>query len=201
MTAPPSEHPPSNQRPPIRGVHLPGWHRYQAGAISLEECEALLTVAEAAGFHTLLEPGPIQGPRGFVAPGGRHHQRAAVEDPELAAALCERLGYLWGGPPGRLNERLRFYAYAPGQSFPPHTDGYHLEPEKPGEPMERSQLTLMLYLNDDFEGGETSFPNEDVVLTPTRGAALVFPHSRWHAGLVVSRGRKVVLRTDVMWPR
>lgn len=167
----------------------------------MEECEALLAVAEAAGFRTLWEPGPIEGPHGFLAPGGRHHQRAAVEDPELAEALGQRLGHLWGGPPGRLNERLRFYAYGPGQLFPPHTDGYHEEQGSPDRLPERSTLTLMLYLNDDFAGGETLFPDEDLLITPTRGAALIFPHSRWHGGQVVTRGRKVVLRTDVMLPR
>lgn len=118
-----------------------------------------------------------------------------MDDPELAEALSGRLGRLWGAAPGRLNERLRFYAYEPGQGFPPHTDGYH---EREGE---RSRLTLILFLNDNFDGGETIFSELDELIRPSTGAALIFSHELWHEGRPVTRGRKLILRTDVMFPR
>ena len=36
-----------------------------------------------------------------------------------------------------------------------------------------------------------------VPLRPVAGAALLFPHGRWHEGREVQEGRKVVLRTDL----
>ena len=68
----------------------------------------------------------------------------------------------------------------------------------------------MVYLNDDVTGGETRFFRSmahalagDPYLTvaPRTGAALVFEHRLWHEGAVVERGRKYVLRTDVMYGR
>jgi prolyl 4-hydroxylase len=58
-----------------------------------------------------------------------------------------------------------------------------------------------VYLNDGFEGGETAF-HEGVHflrVTPERGKALVFYHRQIHEGMPVLRGRKYVLRTDVMY--
>ena len=55
----------------------------------------------------------------------------------------------------------------------------------------------MVYLNDGFEGGETSFNHIDVV--PKRGMALFFIHQIKHKGQSVSQGRKYVLRSDVMY--
>jgi hypothetical protein len=54
-----------------------------------------------------------------------------------------------------------------------------------------------LLLNDGFEGGETSF--EDATIVPATGKALFFVHQLRHKGQPVIRGRKYVLRTDVMY--
>jgi prolyl 4-hydroxylase len=58
-------------------------------------------------------------------------------------------------------------------------------------------MTLLLYVNDGFEGGQTTF--DDLVVTPERGMALVFRHDLFHAGEPVRGGTKYVLRSDVMF--
>ena len=58
-------------------------------------------------------------------------------------------------------------------------------------------LTFMVYLNDEFEGGETTIEKLDV--QPEKGLALLFFHHVRHKGQPVVRGRKYVLRTDVMY--
>jgi hypothetical protein len=55
----------------------------------------------------------------------------------------------------------------------------------------------MIYLNDDFTGGETLF--EDCIVCPQTGMVLFFIHHIRHKGETVARGRKYVLRTDVMY--
>jgi hypothetical protein len=55
----------------------------------------------------------------------------------------------------------------------------------------------MVYLNDDFEGGETRF--QRVTIRPMVGMALCFVHHLVHEGAEVLCGRKYVMRTDVMY--
>ena len=63
----------------------------------------------------------------------------------------------------------------------------------------RSMLTLVFYLNDGFEGGATDFPELRRTIEPRRGRALVFQHRVLHEATVVTRGEKLVLRTDVLF--
>lgn len=171
------------------------WHRLARGALGLDECASLLSVAEAAGWERIIE-GAHQGPAGYAVEQGRDQWRAAVEHAGLAGAIWARVAHLLADlepPPLGLNERLRFYAYDPGQGFPVHTDGAFA---RPGQ---RSRLTLLVYLNDGYEGGQTVFPDEGALVEPGAGTALLFPHARRHAGLPVRAGRKVVLRTDVLF--
>lgn len=95
-----------------------------------------------------------------------------------------------------INERLRFYRYEPGQRFAFHQDGFYQRSD-----LERSFLTLLLYLNDDFDGGETVFREPEEIFRPRCGSILIFPHERWHEGRPVERGTKYVLRTDVLFKR
>ena len=63
----------------------------------------------------------------------------------------------------------------------------------------RSLLTLLVYLDDDFDGGATDFPEQGETVTPRAGDALWFQHALLHAGRPVTRGTKHVLRTDVLY--
>jgi predicted 2-oxoglutarate/Fe(II)-dependent dioxygenase YbiX len=63
----------------------------------------------------------------------------------------------------------------------------------------RSLLTLLVYLDDDFDGGETDFPEEKQTIRPRAGDALWFQHALLHAGNAVTRGTKHVLRSDVLY--
>ena len=62
-----------------------------------------------------------------------------------------------------------------------------------------SRLSLLIYLNDDFSGGETKFKHEDIKVSPEQGSALVFEHELWHEGVSLKSGQKYVLRTDIMY--
>lgn len=93
------------------------------------------------------------------------------------------------------NEMFRIYKYSPGQRFKMHRDGSYIRNEN-----EKSFYTFMIYLNDDFEGGETEFENLFTV-APKKGAALVFYHRLRHEGKTLMSGLKYVLRTDVMYSK
>jgi len=166
------------------------------------ECEGFIADSEARGY----EAAAISTTFGaLVRPEVRNNNRVIFEDRELAAewfarvlpALPEAIGD-WR--PVGLNERFRFYRYDPGQTFRRHYDAPYSR--RNGE---ESVQTLMVYLNEGYEGGETAFFHPDdrpkAVIQPVQGMALVFYHQQVHEGATVVASRKYVLRTDVMYKR
>ena len=91
------------------------------------------------------------------------------------------------------NPRLRLYRYGPGERH-----GVHWDTVVELAAGVRSLLTLVFYLNDDFEGGETDFPELTTCIAPHRGRALLFQHRISHEAMAVRSGAKFVLRTDVL---
>jgi hypothetical protein len=57
----------------------------------------------------------------------------------------------------------------------------------------------MVYLNDGFEGGGTTFLDLDEVVEPAPGMALLFQHPILHEGPEVTSGIKYVVRSDIMY--
>jgi predicted 2-oxoglutarate/Fe(II)-dependent dioxygenase YbiX len=161
---------------------------------STDECTRYISQSEAAGF----EAATIQTRKGAVRDTGiRNNERLILDDNNLARELWLRLReqiplFMEGRQAIGINERFRVYRYEPGQYFAPHTDGSFRRQNG-----EESRLTLLVYLNDDFEGGETAF--SDDVVVPARGMALVFRHEFLHEGRAVVSGSKYVLRSDVMF--
>ncbi|MBN8589116.1 MAG: 2OG-Fe(II) oxygenase [Rhodothermia bacterium] len=96
--------------------------------------------------------------------------------------------------PQAVNERFRFYRYAPLDRFAPHRDHPYIRNDR-----EQTFLSMVLYLDEDCEGGETRFP--DFSVRPQLGTALVYPHWLLHEGGIVFRGIKTVLRTDIFYFR
>ena len=184
--------------------------------LSREECRAFIAKAEARGFT---------GAGTDYPPSYRNNERLVVDDPALAAAMTLRLRehleptLASDDHHGRgswtldgVNERFRFCRYRASQAFHIHQDGVH---HRGGDV--QSRLTFMIYLTDgdEFDGGDTLFfaggpattpPGEahpPVVarVRPRAGSLIVFDHGIWHAGDVVTRGTKHIMRSDVMYRR
>jgi len=62
-----------------------------------------------------------------------------------------------------------------------------------------SKLSLIIYLNDNFEGGQTDFREFEVF--PETGRAIAFHHDLLHEGKSVLSGTKYAVRTDVMYEK
>ncbi|RUO89456.1 2OG-Fe(II) oxygenase [Corallococcus sp. AB018] len=56
----------------------------------------------------------------------------------------------------------------------------------------KRRLSIVCYLNDDFDGGETAFPKLDIRVQPHGGMAVLFDSSLLHGAERVSRGEKFV---------
>jgi len=87
--------------------------------------------------------------------------------------------------------------------FRKHYDGCF-----PRNANEMSLLTFIVYLNDGFEGGCTTFfvNSKAVKVEPEMGSGLLFFHGRHsasplHEGSLLTKGRKYVLRSDIMYKR
>ena len=130
----------------------------------------------------------------------RNNRRLIIDDWEWARTLFERVKD--HVPPEihdmgltGVNERLRCYEYQVGHRFAPHSDGAFVRSDN-----EQSYYTYMVYLNEEFEGGETRFFVEpEVVIKPKTGSSLFFQHPIIHEGSEVFAGVKYVVRTDLIY--
>jgi hypothetical protein len=118
----------------------------------------------------------------------------------LTARMANSIGLpsTWFEPPTLLH-------YAPGEEFLPHYD--FLDAEIPGQAAEMQRAgqriaTFLVYLNHDYDGGETAFPRIAYQFKGNTGEALIFgnvlpsgaPDKRtMHAGRPPTRGEKWLL--------
>jgi len=130
--------------------------------------------------------------------GLRDNYRVNITDPELAETLFESLKPHLPELDDKLSatglyEDFRFYRYDKSQRFKRHIDGRVTDGDK------ESRLTFMIYLNDNFSGGETRF--NDVEIKPQKGTALIFIHELKHESLPIDDGTKYVLRSDIFYEK
>jgi hypothetical protein len=148
------------------------------------------------------EVAPVIGRHGVeIDLAVRNNTRVMWDDTAEAAALLERVApsvpaALSGASLVGANPRLRLYRYGPGERHGAHWDTVV---ELADDVF--SMLTLVFYLNDDFTGGETLFPELGQSISPRRGRALLFQHRVLHEASMVTAGEKLVLRTDVLYRR
>ena len=168
-----------------------------------EECDKYIRMSEDFGFEEAL----VTTAKGTVRLDNlRNNDRVMFKDNEIANWLWERASDFVpveydGRAATGINELIRFYRYQPGQQF-----DWHLDFPFERDNGERSYLTLLIYLNDAFTGGATSFEDsyseqsfEEFHVQPRRGMALFFEHQTHHKGEPVRDGCKYVMRTDVMY--
>jgi len=164
-----------------------------AGLFSPAECEYL---AQAAA--PMLEPAVVIEPR-----SGRQ-----VSDP---VRVCDSVGFTWplenpaihalnrriaaaSSTAFEQGEPLQVLRYRPGGEYRPHFDAI------PGFANQRA-MTMLVWLNGDYEGGETHFPTPGLKLKGRAGDAILFRNTgddgrrdpaSGHAGLPVSTGEKLI---------
>ncbi|OIW23590.1 prolyl 4-hydroxylase [Coniochaeta ligniaria NRRL 30616] len=188
--------------------------------LSPQECRAIVAAGETATFvpdAPLREDGDVS----ILA-----HNFYWVVDEPFHDALWRRIAPFVpaavGGRVARgLNRRFRVYRYVPGAEYRAHIDGawppsgiladdtYVYDASPPGK-KQSSLFTFLIYLNDEFEGGETTFflpaAREGTLnaypVRPVMGAVAVFPHGDprlavLHEGTGVRSGAKYVVRTEV----
>jgi prolyl 4-hydroxylase len=161
------------------------------------ECTALIAKIEASN-PAVATINTRTGPA--VRTDVRNNDRVIFDDLDLAEMLLERVrksapGDIHGMALVGANERFRCYRYQPGMRFAPHKDFAFVRNDN-----ERSFYSFLVYLNDSFEGGSTTFATEpEVAIKPKAGRGLLFQHPIIHEGSLVTAGVKYVVRTDLMY--
>jgi len=84
-----------------------------------------------------------------------------------------------------------------GMKLEPHADNFWInEPQKPHYSPHRDYSSV-LYLNDDFEGGETYFPDYNYCITPKTGKLIIFKSGAEHIHGVkeITSGKRYTMAT------
>ncbi|KAL4798233.1 hypothetical protein BDV19DRAFT_357309 [Aspergillus venezuelensis] len=201
--------------------HVPGLGMAM-NVLSATECQAIIAAGESVTFQP---DAPIRGDADADASILAHNFYWII-DTAFHDTLWARIrSYVPASVNGRrvrgINRRFRVYRYVPGAEYRCHIDGAwppsgiteegkYVYDASPAENRQSSMYTFLLYLNDEFEGGETTFfvpaQREGVLnaypVRPVMGAVAIFPHGEangalLHEGTGVRKGAKYIIRTDV----
>ncbi|KAH8659832.1 hypothetical protein BX600DRAFT_482022 [Xylariales sp. PMI_506] len=210
--------------PPITHHHHPAVPKLSLmrGVLSHDECKAIIAATETIGF---LPDAPLRDDG--AAASVLAHNVYWIVDQAFHDKLWERVSpFIPAEADGRrargINRRFRVYRYVPGAEYRCHFDGAwppsgvdpvsgkYLWDSSPADAKQSSLYTFLVYLNDEFEGGETTFvtpsPVEGVMnahpVRPVMGSIALFPHGETkgallHEGTGVRKGAKYIIRTDV----
>ena len=179
--------------------------------LSEQECQDLIFFSENQGYQeatvTLKNSGQnsVQNEGKYeqkMMKNVRNNYRFIYQDQQLAQKYWQNLKEfcpqkIENKEAIGLNSQFRFYKYESNQRFKRHIDGrVVLENDKE---IQESRITFMIYLNEDFEGGQTAF--DEIEIQPKTGTALCFVHELKHEGKSVPKGTKYVLRSDIMYSK
>ncbi len=171
--------------------------------LSKSECEQILE-----SVKVLHESEPVS-----LEPGVR--SQVTIEDEYLQKLVWERIKHvlpqeLDGGQVVGLQSKWRHGMYHPGQSVFAHMDFRHSDKSID---FVCSRISVTIYLNDSFTGGETAFVKQPIGYdgshggiffrsVPITGSAIIFYQcvpEYFHTAEVVTGGVKCIMRSDVMY--
>lgn len=162
-----------------------------------DECERIV-----ANIRTKLRPSELSSKESDKSYRTSRTCDLGTLDDAFIQDIDNRICKLVGIDPS-YSEVIQGQLYDVGQEFKAHTD-YFEKKEMPehGALMGQRTYTVMIYLNDVEEGGETNFPAADGAITPTTGLAIIWnslqpngapnPHSM-HQAFPVLKGYKAVI--------
>lgn len=162
-----------------------------SGALTEKECRYLRSQAEPALQPSFIVD-PISGARRPHPIRTSHGTNFGPAQEDLVINQINRRLAAITGTKVECGEPLHILRYSSGQEYKPHLDSL------PDTANQRT-WTVLVYLNDDYQGGATVFPELEIAFRGNVGDALAFanltpegaPHPRTrHAGLPVASGFK-----------
>jgi hypothetical protein len=80
---------------------------------------------------------------------------------------------------------ILFRKYKEGTFMPHHEDSVHRQ--------YGGGFTALLYLNEDYIGGELFFKDQNIKFKPTEGSLLIFPGNEMHEILLLEKGNRYMI--------
>ena len=134
----------------------------------------------------------------------RKSLRCIVDDINFAKILYKRIAHIIPNNYKdmtfcEINPRFRFLKYTCGDHFAKHTDEHYKNDKN-----EISLITALIYLNDDYEGGNTKFliddKNEnDISIIPKIGLICLMDQNILHEVPNIINVVKYFIRTELMY--
>jgi prolyl 4-hydroxylase len=173
------------------------------GVLTPDECDALLALARPRlAPSTIVDP--TSGKDTVSMARASEGMFFRLEENPLVARIDRRVSQLMGLPLEN-GEGLQVLRYPPGARSLPHYDFLMPANAHNRASIERSGqrvATMVVYLNDVAEGGETLFPEAGFAATPRKGGALCFEYCNddgqldplsLHAGEASASGEKWIV--------
>ena len=89
-----------------------------------------------------------------------------------------------------MQEELQVVKYTQGGFFNPHFDACNGDKEfckRMDDGVGPRYITVLIYLNDDFTGGETVFPSINKSVKPQKGKAVIFYNTHKNTGEILKK--------------
>lgn len=161
--------------------------------LTRQECGFLIDVAAPAfAPSTVVDPATGQLIRNPIRTSEVAGFPLVSESPAISA-INRRIAFC-SGTSANQGEPLQILRYRPGQQYRAHFDGL-------ANVGNQRVMTMLIYLNRNYTGGETVFPKVGISFRGEAGDALLFRNVRadgaldemsLHAGLPVVRGEKLL---------
>ncbi len=171
--------------------------------LSEEECDQVIALSEGKLRRSTVVD-PETGQSTVVAHRSSANTSFQISETPLIDRLDRRISALMNWPLEN-GEGLQVLRYGVGDEFRSHFD--YFPPDQPGHATQvanggQRAATLVVYLNDVPDGGETLFPDAGVTVAPRRGQAVYFRYfnglgqldpATKHAGAPVLAGEKWIM--------
>ena len=171
--------------------------------LSHDECDAFIEASKGK-----LQPSTVISPDKHIQHESRTSENCWIEHDanDIVHEVSKRFSILVQMPI-RNAEQYQLVYYKKGAQYKPHFDSFDYETEDGKinwEPGGQRMITVIAYLNDVEEGGETGFPELGINIPPKKGDAVVFHNTltndaathpkinprSLHGGMPVIKGEK-----------
>lgn len=169
------------------------------GFLTPEECKEIIRLIDENNQKSTVV---IGGTKEVGYDSSRTSSTATLQDTGLVPLIKKRIATTLQL---RVNqgEPIQGQLYNGGEYFRPHYDWFGAEAmETHGGRAGQRTHTLMIYLNDDFKGGETNFPTKQLAVKPELGKAVWWRNTKddgsgdesvLHEGSDVVEGSKYII--------
>lgn len=170
--------------------------------LSIDECNELIEMSKS----TMVDATTL----GENIKNYRTAQNNWVSDETLLTVKIKKIILEKTGLPIENQERIHIVKYDVGGEYKEHQDFFHPDTSYYETQMTRGGQRIyscLFYLNDDFEGGETYFPQIDYTVKPKIGKIVIWDNlnkdgtlnfKSLHAGLPVISNQKWIC---IVWVR